>query len=216
MAIPVLIGILISFLLNVIMNKLFLFFGVLLGVCLCSCSSNKTASNTEELDTVWNEKVQNSFYDLKLGTPTSVEQIVNSLEKHGFYFVKEYSTDELLHFGTRQSRYFSFGGLSWTMLDIYRKGDVLQAVAFKNSSLDKAESIHDYNNIKNTIENKYLPTSVQPKDTTTYAQTRYFGRNNLGATVSCYRDESVENKIMIGTTLTYWTMKKIKPANDEL
>lgn len=189
---------------------------MLLGVCLCSCSSNKTASNTEELDTVWNEKVQNSFYDLKLGTPTSVEQIVNSLGKHGFYFVKEYSTDELLHFGTRQSRYFSFGGLSWTMLDIYRKGDVLQAVAFKNSSLDKAESIHDYNNIKNTIENKYLPTSVQPKDTTTYAQTRYFGRNNIGATVSCYRYETVENKIMIGTTLTYWTMKKIKPANDEL
>ncbi len=216
MAIRVPIGILISFLLNVIMNKLVLFFGVLLGVCLCSCSSNKTASNTEELDTVWNEKVQNSFYDLKLGTPTSVEQIVNSLGKHGFYFVKEYSTDELLHFGTRQSRYFSFGGLSWTMLDIYRKGDVLQAVAFKNSSLDKAESIHDYNNIKNTIENKYLPTSVQPKDTTTYAQTRYFGRNNIGATVSCYRYETVENKIMIGTTLTYWTMKKIKPANDEL
>lgn len=198
------------------MNKLVLFFCVLLGVCLCSCSSNKTASNTEELDTVWNEKVQDSFYDLKLGTPTSVEQIVNSLGKHGFYFVKEYSTDELLHFGTRQSRYFSFGGLSWTMLDIYRKGDVLQAVAFKNSSLDKAESIHDYNNIKNTIENKYLPTSVQPKDTTTYAQTRYFGRNNIGATVSCYRYETVENKIMIGTTLTYWTMKKIKPANDEL
>lgn len=216
MAIRVPIGILISFLLNVIMNKLVLFFGVLLGVCLCSCSSKKTASNTEELDTVWNEKVQNSFYDLKLGTPTSVEQIVNSLGKHGFYFVKEYSTDELLHFGTRQSRYFSFGGLSWTMLDIYRKGDVLQAVAFKNSSLDKAESIHDYNNIKNTIENKYLPTSVQPKDTTTYAQTRYFGRNNIGATVSCYRYETVENKIMIGTTLTYWTMKKIKPANDEL
>ena len=216
MAIRVPIGILISFLLNVIMNKLVLFFGVLLGVCLCSCSSNKTASNTEELDTVWNEKVQNSFYDLKLGTPTSVEQIVNSLGKHGFYFVKEYSTDELLHFGTRQSRYFSFGGLSWTMLDIYRKGDVLQAVAFKNSSLDKAESIHDYNNIKKTIENKYLPTSVQPKDTTTYAQTRYFGRNNIGAAVSCYRYETVENKIMIGTTLTYWTMKKIKPANDEL
>lgn len=216
MAIRVPIGILISFLLNVIMNKLVLFFCVLLGVCLCSCSSNKTASNTEELDTVWNEKVQDSFYDLKLGTPTSVEQIVNSLGKHGFYFVKEYSTDELLHFGTRQSRYFSFGGLSWTMLDIYRKGDVLQAVAFKNSSLDKAESIHDYNNIKNTIENKYLPTSVQPKDTTTYAQTRYFGRNNIGATVSCYRYETVENKIMIGTTLTYWTMKKIKPANDEL
>lgn len=197
-------------------SKIFILFCLLIEISFISCNSNKTASNTEELDTVWNEKVQNSFYDLKLGTPTSVEQIVNSLEKHGFYFVKEYSTDELLHFGTLQSRYFSFGGLSWEILDIYRKGDVLQAVAFKNSSLDKAESIQDYKNIKNTIENKYLPTSVQPKDTTTYAQTRYFGRNNIGATVSCYRYETVEKKIMISTTLSYWTMKNIKPANDEL
>ena len=198
------------------MNYKIIIMSLITGIVFNSCNSNKTTSNKEELDTVWNEKVQNSFYDLKLGTPTSVEQIVNSLEKHGFYFVKEYSTDELLHFGTRQSRYFSFGGLSWEVLDIYRKGDVLQAVAFKNSSLDKAESIQDYNNIKNTIENKYLPTSVQPKDTTTYAQTRYFGRNNIGATVSCYRYETVEKKIMISTTLSYWTMKNIKPANDEL
>lgn len=186
------------------------------GIVFNSCNSNKTTSNKEELDTVWNEKVQNSFYDLKLGTPTSVEQIVNSMEKQGFYFVKEYSTDEILHFRFRESRYFSFGGLSWTMLDMYRKGDVLEAVSFRNSSLDKAESIQGYNNIKNAIENKYLPTSVQPKDTTTYEQTLYFGRNNVGATISCFRYETVEKKIMIGTTLTYCTMKNIKPANDEL
>lgn len=197
------------------MNKLVLFLGVLLGVCLCSCSSNKTASNTEELDTVWNEKVQNSFYDLKLGIPTSVEQIVNSLEKYGFHFIKEYSTDESLHFRFHESQYFTFGGLTWEMLDIYREGDVLQAVYFRNSSLDKAESIQNYNYIKDAIENKYLPTSVQPKDTTIYEKTLYFGRNNVRAAVSCYRYETVTKKIMIGTELSY-SQKNIKPANDEL
>ena len=197
------------------MNKLVLFFGVLLGICLCSCSSNKTGSNTKELDTVWNEKVQNSFYDLKLGTPTSVEQIVNSLEKHGFYFIKEYSTDESLHFRFHESQYFTFGGLTWEMLDIYREGDVLQAVYFRNSSLDKAESIQNYNYIKDAIENKYLPTSVQPKDTTIYEKTLYCGRNNVRAAVSCYRYETVTKKIMIGTELSY-SQKNIKPANDEL
>lgn len=198
------------------MNYKIIIMSLITGIVFNSCNSNKTTSNKEELDTVWNEKVQNSFYDLKLGTPTSVEQIVNSMEKQGFYFVKEYSTDEILHFRFRESRYFSFGGLSWTMLDMYRKGDVLEAVSFRNSSLDKAESIQGYNNIKNAIENKYLPTSVQPKDTTTYEQTLYFGRNNVGATISCFRYETVEKKIMIGTTLTYCTMKNIKPANDEL
>ena len=57
-------------------SKIFILFCLLIEISFISCNSNKTASNTEELDTVWNEKVQNSFYDLKLGTPTSVEQIV--------------------------------------------------------------------------------------------------------------------------------------------
>lgn len=196
-------------------SKIFILFCLLIEISFISCNSNKTASNTEELDTVWNEKVQNSFYDLKLGTPTSVEQIVNSLEKYGFYFIKEYSTDESLHFRFHESQYFTFGGLTWEMLDIYREGDVLQAVYFRNSSLDKAESIQNYNYIKDAIENKYLPTSVQPKDTTIYEKTLYFGRNNVRAAVSCYRYETVTKKIMIGTELSY-SQKNIKPANDEL
>lgn len=197
------------------MNYKIIIMSLITGIVFNSCNSNKTTSNKEELDTVWNEKVQNSFYDLKLGTPTSVEQIVNSLEKHGFYFIKEYSTDESLHFRFLESQYFTFGGLTWEMLDIYREGDVLQAVYFRNSSLDKAESIQNYNYIKDAIENKYLPTSVQPKDTTTYEKTLYFGRNNVRAAVSCYRYETVTKKIMIGTELSY-SQKNIKPANDEL
>lgn len=196
-------------------SKIFILFCLLIEISFISCNSNKTASNTEELDTVWNEKVQNSFYDLKLGTPTSVEQIVNSLEKQGFYFIKEYSTDESLHFRFLESQYFTFGGLTWEMLDIYREGDVLQAVYFRNSSLDKAESIQNYNYIKDAIENKYLPTSIQPKDTTIYEKTLYFGRNNVRAAVSCYRYETVTKKIMIGTALSY-SQKNINPANDEL
>ena len=197
------------------MNYKIIIMSLITGIVFNSCNSNKTTSNKEELDTVWNEKVQNSFYDLKLGTPTSVEQIVNSLEKHGFYFIKEYSTDESLHFRFLESQYFTFGGLTWEMLDIYREGDVLQAVYFRNSSLDKAESIQNYNYIKDAIENKYLPTSVQPKDTTIYEKTLYFGRNNVRAAVSCYRYETVTKKIMIGTELSY-SQKNIKPANDEL
>ena len=197
------------------MNYKIIIMSLITAIIFNSCNSNKTTSYKEELDTVWNEKVQNSFYDLKLGTPTSVEQIVNSLEKHGFYFIKEYSTDESLHFRFHESQYFTFGGLTWEMLDIYREGDVLQAVYFRNSSLDKAESIQNYNYIKDAIENKYLPTSVQPKDTTIYEKTLYFGRNNVRAAVSCYRYETVTKKIMIGTELSY-SQKNIKPANDEL
>lgn len=198
------------------MNKLILFFCLLLGICLCSCNSNKTTSNKEELDTVWNEKVQDTFYGLTLGTPASVEQIVKVLADHDFYFIKEYSSDRLLHFRFRQSQYFTFGGLNWEMLDIQRTNNIFTGIAFMNSSLDKASSLSGYNSLKKKVDTKYSPTEVLSKDTTIYAQTRYFGKNNVGATISCFRYETVEKEIAIGTTLSYWTQKNIKPANDEL
>ena len=197
-------------------SKIFILFCLLIEISFISCNSNKTASNKEELDTVWNEKVQNSFYDLKLGTPTSVEQIVKSLEKHGFYFVKEYSSVNELKFDPYQKQFFTFGNRNWEMLYIVRTNNIFTGIAFMNSSLDKASSLNDYNSLKNEVDTKYSPTEVLLKDTTIYAQTRYFGKNNIGATISCFRYETVEKKIMIGTTLSYWTMKNIKPANDEL
>ena len=76
-----------------------------------------------------------------------------------------------------------------------------------NCSEDKAASLSRYNGIKNTIETKYSPTLVYPVDTTTYAQTRYFGKNQVVAIISCFRYESVSNNIYIGTKLQYWTQK---------
>lgn len=61
---------------------------LLIWISFISCNNNKTASNKEELDTVWNEKVQDSFYGLKLGSPASVEQIAQVLGEHGFYLKK--------------------------------------------------------------------------------------------------------------------------------
>lgn len=196
-------------------SKIFILFCLLMGISFTSCNNNKTTSNKEELDTVWNEKVQDSFYGLKLGSTASIEQITKVLEEHGFYFIREYSSNELLHFKYQQSKYFSFGGLSWEILDIRRTNNTLTSICFMNTHLDKAESLEHYNNVKNAVEAKYRPTVIIPKDTTTYAQTVYFGRN-AGATITCFRYETVSKEIMIGTTLSYWTQKYIKPANDEL
>ena len=49
-----------------------------------------------------------------------------------------------------------------------------------------------------------------------YAETYYLGRNKVYSTLSCFRYEAVEKKIMIGTRLVYWTKKGKKASNDEL
>ena len=197
-------------------NKIFVIFCLLLAIGMNSCGNKQTTSGKDKLDTVWNERVQDTFYGLVLGKEASVGKIVTTLESHGFYWTKQYSTDELLHFRSRQSQYFSFGGLSWQMLDVERTNNILSAVRFMNSGLDKAAALSTYKNIKIAMEAKYSPSAIATTDTTIYAETYYLGRNKVYSTLSCFRYEAVEKKIMIGTRLVYWTKKGKKASNDEL
>ena len=197
-------------------SKIFILFCLFIGISFISCNSNKTASNTEQLDTVWNEKVQDSFFGLTLGDSAEVDFIVANLQNKGFYFSNDCSSNTLLHFRSANSQYFSFGGLTWEMLDISIENNVLQKITFMNSSLDKAGAIGNYDGIKSAVDAKYSPTERILNDTTIYKKTSYFGRNGVSVNVSCFRYETISKKIMIGTTLSYWTQKNIKPANDEL
>lgn len=184
---------------------------------LVSCSKNKqNSSNEEKLDTVWNEKVQDTFYGMKLGDSLDVSTIVSILDAHGFWFVKNYSSEVLLHFKSRQGEYFSFGGLSFEMLDICRNDGIFTGVGFMNSSNDKASSLDKYSGIKNTMDSKYSPTSITSNDTTVYAVTRYYGKNKVRAVVGCFRYESVGKKILIGTQLGYNILRTQESPSEEL
>lgn len=208
---------------RIVMNRKMFFILCLLFVgCFYSCNNSQVGTNNSKgtvkngLDTIWNENVQDSFYGLTLGEPASVAQITKILGQYGFYLLQGYSSEELLHFRSSRSRYFAFGGLSWEMLDLRRNGNVLKSVCFMNSSLDKVSSLNNYNNIKSAVNLKYSPTVIFPKDSTIYAQTSYFGRNNIGAMVSCFRYETVEKKIMIGVVLAYESLQNFQIANSEL
>lgn len=182
-----------------------------------SCGNNKqTSSNGEKLETVWNEKVQDTFYGLRLGDSLDVYTIVATMEDHGFWFNKEYSTENRLEFSSRQSQYFTFGGLGFEMLSISMNDGIFTSVRFMNSSKDKASSLDVYSGIKNTMDSKYSPTSVTLNDSTVYAVTRYYGKNKVCAVVSCFRYESVGKKILIGTQLEYIKPNVLERPSDEL
>lgn len=67
-------------------NKMFILICLLVGIAFNSCNSNKTISSKEQLDTVWNDKVQDSFYGLVLGNTIPLAVIVKTLENQGFYY----------------------------------------------------------------------------------------------------------------------------------
>lgn len=200
------------------MKKILLLISLFLGITLISCNNkganSKNDKSEEELDTIWNDKVQETFFDVTFGD--SINDVIAKLENHGFYYNKSISTDVLLHFSSREGQYFSFGNMNWQMLDIFASNGRFNGIMFMNASDDKASALQNYNNIKKAIENKYSITEKPLNDTTLYAASLVFGKNQTAACVSCYRYETIGGNIKIGTDLTYKSMKKFAGPNDEL
>lgn len=198
------------------MKKPIYFLCLLAVILVASCNGCKTDSDSESLDTVWNEKIQDTFYGLKLGQSITPDSVDSALYRKGFYKLSTYSTAEDLHFRPSHGVFFSFGGFSWEMLDVSLSDGKLFAIRFMNHSNDKASSLEGYNSIKGAMDNKYSPTIYTPKDTTNYATTYYFGNNNVNASVGCFRSESFSKEIFIYTKLWYGLGRMPKTSNDEL
>lgn len=197
-------------------SKLFFAACLLIGICLNSCNNKKSTLNKNKQDIVWNDKIQDTFFGLTLGDTVDADFAVANMRSKGFYFQDDISTNTLLHFRNRDSKYFSFGGLSFEMLDIFIGNNMLCGICFMNSTDDKASALANYNNIKAALDAKYSPTTVAITDTTTYAKCQYRGKNETYATVACYRYQAVSKKIHIGTDLYYRTFKGQEKASDEL
>lgn len=180
---------------------------------LFSCGK-KTSSVNNKNDSIWNEKVQDKFYDMELGDSLSITDIVTIMYSKGFSFVSVYSNDNQLRFKSSISESFSFGGLHWEHLDIYRKNDIFTGIDFYNVSKDKTYALEDYKSIKETLQNKYKATPQEPVDTITYAVTNFYGRNNIMAQCYCKRAQSVGKEIFIYTHLCY--IYKINIVSNDL
>lgn len=198
------------------MKSIFLCLSIV--VCLLanfSCGNHsKTENAKKEVDTIWNEKVQDTFFGATFGD--SVPKVIDQLSANGFYLVKDVSSESLLHFSARQGRFFTFGNMTWEMLDIGAKNGIFNYIRFVNASEDKASALSAYNSLKNTIAAKYDLTEPTIQDTTLYAASSIFGKNQTRAQVSCYRYETINNNIMIAVSLDYWSNKPFTSVSDDL
>lgn len=192
------------------------FITLLFVVCLCSCNKSKTGSfnkNEESVDTVWNDYVQDTFFGVPFGT--SKEALYEAFEKEGFYAHQATSTEDFVHFLPSKSKYYSFGGHNWEMLDVSFSNNKFYFIRFMNSSEDKASAMSQYEQLNMSLTNKYKKTIVEKKDTTIYAHTIIFSKDTF-AWASCYRYESISKQIFIGVELSYFSKKHYKSAEDEL
>lgn len=194
------------------MKKHLIFFAIIISaITLTSCGNGKTP-DSKELDTVWNEKVQDTFYGATFGD--SIATAVEQIESHGFWFDRSVSREDFVLFRPEGSKYFSFGGLGWELLYITAVNGKFDMIRFVFPFSDKAAAMDKYNSVLNTVSQKYKITPVEITDTNTYAICRIFGKNETAAYIVCYRYESVDNEIWFGCELGYYTRKDFGTNNE--
>jgi len=187
-------------------SRLLLIFSLLATtITVFSCKNNNSVKvsdkDSTKVDTLWNEKVQNEFFDTPFGA--SKKEVIKNFAKHGFTYNKVLSSEQRLVFDHQGSRYYNFGGMSWELLNVYINDGKFSAISFYTPIKDKAEAISNYEGIADVLSKKYYLTSIEPNDSTVYGVQCALSKSNIIAQVSCYRYESIGKEIFYTAELSY-------------
>ena len=175
---------------------------------------NNTQSSKPKVDTQLNDRVQDTFFGATLGDDILV--VYEKFVQHGFELLDYYSTDVVLHFKPKYSRFFSFGNMNWELVDVYAQNRRFKAISVQRTSNDKESILRAFEDLKNNISNKYSIVNVENQDTMIYAKFMVFGRNNTDAMIKCEKYETISGDNRFRVSLTYKTLKDLGGVKDEL
>ena len=189
---------------------------MIIGGTACKGTENKKTSSEDstKVDTLWNAKVQDTFFDTKFGA--SREEVIKNFAKHGFTLNKSLSSDNRLVFDYNKSKYYTFGGMGWELLNVYLTDRKFSSITFYSPMKDKAEAISSYEGIVDELSKKYKLTSIEPEDTITFGIKGVFGKVGIYSWICCYRYESVSKEIFYAAELGYTDTNISEEVSDEL
>lgn len=180
-----------------------------------SCGNKKTEEKESKIDTVWNDKVQDTFFGATFGDSAST--VISKFSEHGFVYNLDISSDDLLRFEPLFRDFFSFGNITWRQLEAKIENGRFTAIAFVYGFNDKKIAMIKFNEIKNTISKKYAITPREISDTETiYSAYDIYGKNDVNAYIGCYRYETNVGEIKVAASLMYYDIKDFGGVSDEL
>lgn len=174
---------------------------MIIGVTACKGegNSNTSSEDSTKVDTLWNDQVQDIFFDTPFGA--SREEVISNFRMHGFT-LSDISTENRLSFDYK-SKYYSFGGMSWEQLDVNLINGRFYSICFYNPRKDKTAALSDYEGIANILSKKYKLTDYDSGDTTVFFNKRAYGKNSCRASASCFRYEAINNEVFYASQLSY-------------
>ena len=182
----------------------------------CKKGENILSNEKNLIDTLWNDQVQNTFYDITFGASKS--DVIENIMKHDFVIQDFSETDTEFRFYPKYNKSFLFGGLCWMWINTdFDDNGNLWLIQFSKSFKDKTYALEQYESIKSMIEKKYLLTEIERKDSTLYAADAAFCKKGNTALIYCKRYESLNHEIMYEVALAYLdrTIRKSE-VSDEL
>lgn len=177
---------------------------LIIGGTACKGKGNKNTSSEDstKVDTLWNAKVQDTFFDTKFGA--SREEVIENFAKHGFSLYEDYSQDNFLVFNHTPKDIFEFGGMLWENLHVHLVNDKFYAIRFYTPTKDKATAISDFKRIAEVVSQKYKLTEIESEDTTIYYKKRMYSKSGITGVIVCYRYESADKEIFYTAELGYY------------
>ena len=187
---------------------------LLIGILSSSCKGNGNGIS-KDVDTVWNEHVQNVFFDTPFGSTQS--EVISNFAKRGITtaYLAQKTEGALMYSG---GIYYicSFGDMNWHMINVGFSGGKFNCIKFYNAFKDKASALESFQEIKNAVGAKYKISDikVQPTDTTTYDIAKAFGKDNRTITIYCQKKESMGKEVLVYVILEYFDNNYTKASSE--
>lgn len=169
---------------------------ICMGAMLTACTGKTAAVKHTEVDTVWNNHIQKTFFGVSFGA--SQKEVIKAFSKQGLYDNSFIRTKNALYYPS-----CSFGGFDWQMINVYFSNGKFNGIQFYNAYKDKASAMNAYENLKETVGQKYQFTEREIKDTTCYAASQAFGKDGRVLAIICDKSESKSKELLIYVQLGY-------------
>ena len=199
----------------------FLLLSLMVAMASCSSETKTTTSNDEkevskQLEIVYNDSIQKTFFGVSFGAER--KEVIQKMSEHHLSFDSYNSTETTLRFSSSQGRVFTFGGMSWEMLDIGLSNSRFYYIRFMNAHNDKAAALQNFDNLLSTVSTKYSMNEITPRDSTEYKKSAGYSKRDPHheVVIKAYRYESIGKKILNGVSLEYFDTDYKSTVIDEL
>ena len=198
------------------MGKICVCITMVFTIALCACKNDTSAEEQHEQEVVYNDNIQDTFFGVSFGA--SKEDVITAFASHNFY-PGYFDTDSRLSFekkiGYKTLERFSFGDMTWKMLDVYLSNNKFHQIAFMNSHKTRESALNEFENVLSQVSAKYHLQESSPDDTTIYKMYVGVSRDEQWICVRCFSYESIGGEHLIGTQLAYGN-NQFEYISDEL